>query len=193
MKNSKVFLSINNRPLFMDLILVEYHYPILFTCLDNRGNMYISTCFHADAQEREWLIAQTTPNAVIDLLRNNISIRDVFPKDDTLIYLAAKSKDAQETVIQTVRADEVPEKIFPTGGMFMDADEDEFTEELVILRKRLLTKRNYELLLSFKQQQMGQKSWLIYTVSHSPQISILKEDAFETIVCKKWKGLYEPV
>ncbi len=192
-KNSNVFLNVNNRHLFIDLVLVEYHYPILFTCLDDQGTMYISTCFHADAQEREWLIAQTTPKAIIDLLRNSVSIRDIFPKDDTLVYLAAKCKDIQKTKIQTLKAGEVPEKIFPTAGMFMDADEDEFLEELAILRKRLLVKRSHGLFLSFNQQQIGQRSCLFYTVSHSPQILILKDDFFETTVCKKWKGLYERV
>lgn len=136
-RNENPFLNVGDRELRLDLVLVEFRHPILFTCLDESGTMYLATCFRADAQERCWLIAETTPQEVIALLRNRISIREAFPSGKAAVYYAEQTLGKKTPVVKRCRAEEVPETCFPTSGMFMDGDEEEFQEELAVLERRV--------------------------------------------------------
>lgn len=136
-KNMPLFLNVGEHFLYMDLILVEFRQPILFTCLDEKNRMYLATCYHTDAQEKDWLITETTPEQIIDLLTNTLTIRDAFPNGEASVYLVKKVRGAIESVIQKCQANKVPKEFFPTPDMFMDGDEDEFEAELADLRKRV--------------------------------------------------------
>lgn len=135
-KSPDAFLSIGGNQIYIDLVFFEVTYPALFTCVDDRGNTYIAACFHADSQEKKWIIARVTPTAVIDLLCNRMSIRDVFPKDGELVWIAVKSKGSQEPVVDIRKVSDVPEEIFPTPGHYLDAEEGEFDREIAVLMER---------------------------------------------------------
>lgn len=192
-KNSSVFLCVNERRLYMDSILAEFRYPILFTCQDNKGDMYLVTCFHADSREKDWLIARTAPDQVIALLCNQISIRDAFPYGSSSIYLAKKAAGMESVSVKCCRADEAPEEIFPTPEMFMDADDDEYQEEIAILRKRISLSKRSDEMFSEVGRQAGQFSRQIYTVAYSPRTIHLEDTAFWMTGCEKWWRLYEHV
>lgn len=135
-KNPPVFVGVGKHRLYLDVVLAEARYPVLFTCLDEGGDMYVAACFRTDAKEQAWLIAATEPGRVMDLLRNRIPIRNVFPTGGDAVYLAAKGRDMECPQVEEYRASEVSEEIFPTPGMFMDADGGEFREELSVLERR---------------------------------------------------------
>lgn len=138
-KNTTPFLRVGERTLYMDLVLVEYRHPILFTCLDDSGVTYLATCFRADAQEKDWLIAEVTPEEVVSLLLNKITIRDAFPHGDAPVCWAKLNAEMDSPAVTCHPASDIPQKYFPTPGMYMDSDEAEFREELSILRSRIAT------------------------------------------------------
>lgn len=135
-KPPDAFLTIGGNQIYMDFVFFEAPYPALFTCVDDSGNTYIAACFHADSQEKKWIIAGTTPATVIDLLCNRVSIRDIFPKGSEIVWVAVKSKGFQKPVVDIRKASDVPEEIFPTPGYYLDADEGEFDEEIAVLMER---------------------------------------------------------
>ena len=69
-QSKKIFLEATDATprFYYDLILLEYRYPLLFTCMDDNDQMYLVTCFAADSKKRVWLIVQTSPSEVIEML-----------------------------------------------------------------------------------------------------------------------------
>lgn len=133
----KNFLHLKNHNLIVDMILVDYQYPVLFTCIDEDKNMYIATCFHVDAEKQEFLIAKTEPEAVKELLTDKRTIRNIFPDKEGTVYVVTVHKWSEEPMIVESMAADVNSHYFPSCGIFMDADDGEFDEELSILNARI--------------------------------------------------------
>lgn len=89
------------------------------------------------ARSGGWLIAETTPQRVIDLLRNRITIREAFPLGQSPVWEAVLRRGEALPSVRRRRAEEIPESIFPTPGMYMEGDEEEFQEKLAVLRRRV--------------------------------------------------------
>ena len=135
MKNEEKIFKIDSLDLKLDIVLVDFIYPVLFTCVDDYDNMYIVSCYLADSKTKEWLIAETSPEKVISLLQNETTIRDLF--FNTNLWQAILKAENTVPSIRHVKADELDSHIFPTEGEFMDADPDEFTTEIQQLSKRI--------------------------------------------------------
>ena len=135
--------------LYYDMVLVEYIWPILFTCLDEYDNLYICSCHHADGDVAKWMLVRTTEEAVIKLLQNQIPIHDMFTEAETVYLLTLSERGAQPQAVKQA-AQDVPEHYFPTAGYDMDAEEDEFDEEIAELRERIAKRESdpYETILS---------------------------------------------
>lgn len=117
----------------LDKIFFESYYPILFTCLNEKNDVFLCVCCQADLNVRKWLITDVSPKTVIELLSNKITIRDSFLKDRgskyTIIYnMENKNFQIEENNIEDW--DEEKSIDLPTSGEYMDAEEDEFLEEI---------------------------------------------------------------
>lgn len=113
--------------LTMDRILFEGQYPVLFTCTDNE-KVYLFICYYRSNREMSWIGTVTDYDNLIQLLQNKVTIRDAFmavTEDKMMI-----TYDGHQTTFSFVKRDRIPEGILPTDGEFMDADEDEFSEEI---------------------------------------------------------------
>lgn len=136
--NPKAIFEIDGTPLFMDMVLVEQAYPVLFTCVSPNGEMYVAVCFHSDGEKTEWLIAKTTPDDMWDLLQNGITMRSLF--ENSALFLAEKRKKNEFPSVKRVNISDIPEESLPTAGVYMEADEEEFLEEKGVLKERILAK-----------------------------------------------------
>ena len=141
MKN--VVFKVDNKELYEDQVLLDYIYPVLFTCVDDFDNMYISVCYDADASKTCWLLAKVKPVQVIDLLENKITIREMFECDD-LWNICKLSHSLEKNVEKIKDYKTFDSKAFPAKGEYMDADEGEFSEEIEIFKNRIPLS-NYEI------------------------------------------------
>lgn len=80
--NQAVFLQAGGGlpKLYMDLILFEGRYPMLFTCTDDGGNLYICSQYNVDGEKRAWVVGKTTSAKVIAMLSDRLTIREAFGK-----------------------------------------------------------------------------------------------------------------
>lgn len=128
----------------IDRILFESYVPILFTCANEKNDTFLCVCCQANEKGKKWLITRTSPQIIINLLKDKITIRDAF-----LAF-----KDVQITVIsngdetQIIKQDEEnwnPEtsRSLPSKGEFMEAEEGEFEDEI----------RHYEQMLQNKLEK----------------------------------------
>jgi len=131
------FLHLCGHDLDIDIILVEYQYPIFFTCIDEEENMYIATCFYVDSEKKRYLVARTSPSIIKECLVNRRTIRDIFGSNDKTVYVVTFLKGKDEPTIGMAAVSEIDQCGLPTAGIYMDAEEDEFSSEISILDARI--------------------------------------------------------
>jgi hypothetical protein len=142
MKIESIFRNI---PIFknlsMDKIILEGRYPIMFTC-KNGKDVYLFICYLANAQSIEWIGTITTYENLINLLQNEITIRDAFLNiTDSKFVIKYTSNNVN---CKCVKSYDIPDSILPTAGEYMDAEPDEYEEEIAVFRMRT---KNLELVI----------------------------------------------
>lgn len=117
----------------IDKVFFESYYPILFTCINEKKELFLCVCSQADSEQKKWLVTKVSSKTIIELLSNKITLRDSFLKDDgdkyTIIYTSYK----QVYEIEKNNNSDWDEKNsieLPTPGEYIDAEENEFLEEI---------------------------------------------------------------
>lgn len=118
--------------LYMYMVFVESMNPILLACRDDAANVYICSCHCQNTEKYEWIISLTTYERLIDVLTDKIPIREAFLDDLSTTYVATQCPNT-EVVKVTKRTLYALDAILPTANCYMEADPDEFSEELAIL------------------------------------------------------------
>lgn len=134
MKVEKLFRQI---PIFenmnMDLVLFESHYPVLFTCT-NGNDVYLFSCCLVNSKIAKWIGTKTDYKILIELLSNQITIQEAFlNKDEKKVII---EYNGESVICKSVEKDEIPVALLPTAGEYMDAEDDEFSEEIAIFKSR---------------------------------------------------------
>ncbi|MEG1878038.1 MAG: hypothetical protein RR211_00240 [Pseudoflavonifractor sp.] len=132
----KPFLAAANElpDLYYDFVLLESRYPVLFSCTDDNDTPYIVSCYAVSGAAEKWLIAETTNEKLVDLLSDKKTIQAIFVDPVGQHFMVEQIDGAVKA--KRVAAPEIPEEILPTAGYYMDADTDEFAEEIRILEGR---------------------------------------------------------
>ncbi len=117
----------------LDIIIFESYYPILFTCINKNNDVFLCVCCQADSNIKKWLMTDVSPKTVIELLSNEITLRNSFLKDSgskySIIYnIKNKKYEIEEDNINDWNVEE--SKDLPTASEYMDAEDDEFLEEI---------------------------------------------------------------
>lgn len=139
-KNSKIFLKQNKLlpTLYMYMVFVESMSPILFACRDDNANVYICSCHCQNAEKCEWIISPTTYSKLVELLTDKLSIRDIFGTNLSTAFVATMYPNTDSIAVAEKHLTEL-DNILPTVGYFMEAEPDEFEEELTILKAAIST------------------------------------------------------
>ena len=117
----------------IDKILFEGAYPVLLTMTDGEKE-YLVICPAANSKEMTWIVSETSFSNLIELLTNKMTIRDAFlAVSDDKICLKYNGNN-METMRE--KRQMFPEKLLPDAGEFIDAEVDEFKEEIEYYRKR---------------------------------------------------------
>lgn len=114
--------------LYYDRILLDGDAPVLFTCKNVISQLYYCVCIYNVLGAQEWLITKTTPKAMCDLLKNQITMRQAITVEDKIWFAKEKPNERISWDYKPVK--DFPEDYLPTDGMYMDADGDEFDEEI---------------------------------------------------------------
>lgn len=129
--NTKMFNKIK-----MDTILVEDKYPVLFTCRD-KNDTYLFICCFVNSKVIKWIGTKIKCETLIELLKNEITIRAAFAGNYDEKLLIEYSELEENTSVKKVHPNMIPENYLPTGASYMDAEEGEFEEEIRIFSSRI--------------------------------------------------------
>lgn len=114
--------------LYYDCILLDGDAPVLFTCKDIMSQLYYCVCIYNVIGAQEWLITKTTPKVMCDLLKNKITMRQAITVEDKIWFAKEKQDGCISWDYKSV--EDFPDDYLPTDGMYMDANDDEFDEEI---------------------------------------------------------------
>lgn len=136
--------------LWYENIFVSETHPILYTCVDKQNNHYICLFSVESAKLRKWLISPVEIQTIIDMLEDKITIRECLaqrknknPNKYTFVQVGNKLSCL---INEPVDWDYEASKVLPTRGAYMEAEEDEFKEEIQEYRE-----------MQRKQQQIQKK------------------------------------
>lgn len=137
MKIENIFKSIPEfHNIVVDTILFESKYPVMFTC-KNGKDVYLFICCLITADKAEWIGTKTTYDNLIELLENKITIRAAFLNvtEDKIVIVY----DGKKVNYRVEKSWDIPENLLPTAGEYMDAEADEYAEEIDVFRTRNAT------------------------------------------------------
>ena len=120
--------------LWYENIFVSETHPILYTCIDKQNNHYICLFSVESAKLRKWLISPVEIQTIIDMLEDKITIRECFaqrknknPNKYTVVQVGNRLNCL---INEPVDWNYETSKVLPTKGAYMEAEEDEFKEEI---------------------------------------------------------------
>lgn len=135
-KMKNVVFNVDNTNLYQDQVFFEGIYPVLFTCIDDYKNMYLAVCYQSDASKTCWLLAKVNPCQVIDLLQNKATIKELFECEN--LWNICKIANNSEKLVEKIKDyRNFDQTAFPVEGIYMDADTDEFSKEIELLKQFL--------------------------------------------------------
>lgn len=120
--------------LWMEQILVEYVYPILSVLVDSNGERYLCLCYNTIGRQ-EWVVAPTSKQTLIALLKNQITIRDSLANETSQVILVERCYETSAETARIGRIAELPDDALPEAGEYMDAEPAEWDEYISRLEK----------------------------------------------------------
>jgi hypothetical protein len=64
--------------LYIDKILFESYFPIIFTCINDNSEIFICVCCQNNEKGCKWLIGKTNGASIVRMLRDEITIRQLL-------------------------------------------------------------------------------------------------------------------
>lgn len=119
----------------IDQVLFEAAYPVLFTAYDSMNQSYLFICHSFNSNDIEWIATKTSYENVISMLTDAITIRDAFSACSPEKYIISYNRDNIE--VSKLDIADIEDRILPTAGEYMNADEDEFCEEIEYYKSKI--------------------------------------------------------
>jgi len=166
-----------------DKVFIENNEPILFTCLSDKNELLLGTLCSADKNEKKWLLTKTTPEIMIKILKDEISLRDAFIYFTDLQLSICDNGESIE-VSFNVKADwdEETSIYLPDADEFMEVEVGEFTEELEYYGNLVFENIQLEPIYSNKQNLDSDDSYQMFKSFENYLIGdLLKEVATQSL------------
>lgn len=124
------FVKINKDvQLYIDKIIFESYFPIIFTCKDDKNNIYMCVCCQNNEKGIKWLVGKTDSKSIVKVLEDKITIREV------LLYNSEERISIEyingDYNVEYNNSDWKEKSIYlPKKDSYIYADEGEFDEEI---------------------------------------------------------------
>lgn len=113
--------------LYIDRILLETSYPILFLCKNKEEEHFICVCCLNNSNGTKWLVGKVNPADIIKMLKNEITIRELFLN----CTIEKITVDCVDGIITTELDSKDWQSIYlPKEDSYIDAESGEFTEDI---------------------------------------------------------------
>jgi hypothetical protein len=160
-----------------DKVLIENNEPILFTCLSDKNELLLGTLCSVDKNEKKWLLTKTTPEIIVKILKDEISLRDAFIYfTDLQLSISDNSESIEVSFNEKADWDDKTSIYLPDADEFMEVEVGEFAEELEYYGNLVLENIQLVPIYSNKQNLDSGDSYQIFKSFENYLISdLLKE------------------
>ena len=115
----------------IETVLVEMNEPVFFICKNEKEDLFLCSCCQANKNGKKWLITKTSPDIIVKILKDEITLREAFYVfKDIQISVYAFDGDIKITEHEVVDWDYENSIFLPDKEEYMEAEEDEFLEEI---------------------------------------------------------------
>lgn len=107
--------------LYVEQILYEFEFPILFVCIDNNQNRYLSLTI--DEMLGQYVIVPISCEMLHKILRNQIYIEQAFRNcSQNIVYITDYNFDEKKLIVRIELPEDVSEDLLPDKNTYLDMD-----------------------------------------------------------------------
>lgn len=134
MNIEKVFSNVPRfKNISLDKVLFESKYPVMFTC-KNDNDIYLFICCLVNSNSIKWIGTKTNYDILIAMLENKVTINNAFLSvTDEKIVIEYNSDKVTYSIL---KSDDIQKDLLPTAGEYMDAEDDEYIQEITEFKLR---------------------------------------------------------
>lgn len=134
MNIEKVFSNVPRfKNISLDKVLFESKYPVMFTC-KNDNDIYLFICCLVNSNSIKWIGTKTNYDILIEMLENKVTIHNAFLSvTDEKIVIEYNSDKVTYSIL---KSDDIQKDLLPTAGEYMDAEDDEYIQEITEFKLR---------------------------------------------------------
>ena len=116
--------------LSVDKVIFESYFPIIFTCTNEKKELFLCVCCQNNEKGCKWLVGKTNSSCIVSMLRDEITVRDLLLNYSdgriTVDYVNGEYKISYDN------SDWESESIYlPKIDSYLDVEADEFIEEIM--------------------------------------------------------------
>ena len=112
----------------IDKVFFESYFPIIFTCRSSNNKLFFVVCYKNNSEGCKWLVAKTNSAAIIRLLKDEITAREVLLQSQERFSVDYNGAYAFNESDEDFNASSI---YLPKKDSYMYAEEGEFDEEIV--------------------------------------------------------------
>ncbi|MBR3267910.1 MAG: hypothetical protein IKI58_04170 [Oscillospiraceae bacterium] len=149
--NSVVWYIIDGKHLYIEQILAEIDYPILYVCIDDNNQRYLTMC--VDPMDGYYLVAETDIETIILMLEDKITMKDAFRRTHPIWEVYSVDEDPHHDEVSQIKFADLSDDNLPDSGAFFHLKENE--DELIHYLEKLKRTRVQanDILVKIKEQE----------------------------------------
>lgn len=115
--------------LYIDKILFESYFPIIFTCLNDNNDIFICVCCQNNEKGCKWLLGKTNGISIVKMLQDEITVRQLLLEYSSGKISADYAKNGYVVAYNNSDWD-TNSPYLPKEDSYMYAEDGEFEEEI---------------------------------------------------------------
>lgn len=132
----KLCFVIKDYNLYLEQMLVELDFPILYTCIDEQKQRYLVLC--VDFETGEYIITQIDDNHLFGMLNRKITMRDIF-LFKRYIYFVTLGDSFKEDIVELKSPRELKEEQLPVKGALFQVCNVETIKYIEEIKKSIIS------------------------------------------------------
>lgn len=105
--------------LYVEQILYEFEFPILFVCIDDNRNRYLSLTI--DEMLGQYIIAPITCEMLHKILCKQVYIEQAFRNcSQNIVYITDYNFDEKKLIVRIEQLEDVSEDLLPDKNTYLD-------------------------------------------------------------------------